>query len=280
MTRRGAIAFFVVALLAGATLAGAAIYDNTSAPAHASAAGKSDLQLSQDDLVPPHATQAPLNEPAQAVAPLQPSVAAHALGPVPIAIPDGPVAPVYSRLATTDPVVFFTIDDGLVRDPAVVAFIKSHRLPVTLFPVKVPVHDDQAYFDQFRALGASIQDHTVTHPDLRTLSETALHKEICTPADDYAARFGTRPWLFRPPFGFLDNRVKYMVRACGLRAIVLWAGTMNDGRLDVTGGKLQAGDIILMHFRTDLLQNLKVLTDAAKAAHLTPAPLESYLPPG
>ena len=279
MTRRGAIAFFVVALLAGATLAVAAIYDNPSARAHANARGQSNLQISRDDLVPPHATQAPLNEPAQPVATAPPNVAAQALGPVPIAIPDGPLAPVYSRLATTDPVVFFTIDDGLVRDPAVVDFIKSHRLPVTLFPVKVPVHDDQAYFDQFRALGASIQDHTVTHPDLRKLGESALRKEICTPADDDAARFGQRPWLFRPPFGFMDHRVKYMARACGLRAIVLWAGTMNDGRLDVTGGKLKAGDIILMHFRTDLLQNLQVLTDAAKAAGLTPAPLESYLPP-
>ena len=42
-------------------------------------------------------------------------------------------APVYSTIPTGDPVVFFTIDDGIMRDPAAVDFIRSHHIPVTLF---------------------------------------------------------------------------------------------------------------------------------------------------
>jgi hypothetical protein len=55
---------------------------------------------------------------------------------------------------------------------------------------------------------------------------------------------------------------------------------MNDGRLDVQGGgPLQAGDIILMHFRPDLRGNLEVALKAARAAGLQPAALEQYLTP-
>ena len=55
---------------------------------------------------------------------------------------------------------------------------------------------------------------------------------------------------------------------------------MNDGVLRTQGGPLQAGDIILMHFRTDLRWNLEVALDAAQAAGLHPAALEQYLTPG
>jgi len=93
-------------------------------------------------------------------------------------------------------------------------------------------------------------------------------------------RYGARPWLFRPPGGFLNQSVPLVARRCGIRAVVTWRATMNDGRLDVQGGgPLQPGDIILMHFRPDLRQNLEVALDAARAAGLQPAPLEDYLTP-
>jgi hypothetical protein len=74
--------------------------------------------------------------------------------------------------------------------------------------------------------------------------------------------------------------VPVVARRCGIRAVVTWRATMNNGRLDVQGGgPLQPGDIILMHFRPDLRQNLEVALDAARAAGLQPAPLEDYLTP-
>jgi peptidoglycan/xylan/chitin deacetylase (PgdA/CDA1 family) len=203
------------------------------------------------------------------------------LPPTPVAIPGGPVAPVISRVKTPNPVVFFTIDDGLVRDPAVIDFLRDRQIPVTMFPIPAYVREDPGYFEAIHALGASVQDHTATHADLRRLGPAAQQREICGPMDDYAARFGARPWLFRPPGGFLTPSVPRVARGCGIRAIVTGRATMNDGRLDVQGGgPLQPGDIILMHFRPDLRQNLEVALDAAQAAGLHPAPLEQYLTPG
>jgi peptidoglycan/xylan/chitin deacetylase (PgdA/CDA1 family) len=197
-----------------------------------------------------------------------------------VAIQGGPTAPVISRVPTPDPVVFFTIDDGQVRDPAVIDFLRDHRIPVTMFPIPAYVRQDPAYFNAIHALGASVQDHTVSHPDLRRLGPAAQQREICGPLPDYTARFEMRPWLFRPPYGDLNASVPGVARRCGIQAVVTWRATMNDGRLDIQGGgRLQPGDIILMHFRPDLRQNLEVALDAAQSAGLHPTPLEQYITP-
>ena len=190
------------------------------------------------------------------------------------------MAPVISRVPTPNPVVFFTIDDGLVRDPAVIEFLRNRRIPVTMFLLPNFLHEEPAYFDAIHGLGASVQDHTVSHTDLRKLDAAAQQREICGVLNEYTGRFGARPWLFRPPGGFLSSSVPTVARRCGIRAVVTWRATMNDGRLDVQGGgPLQPGDIILMHFRPDLRQNLEVALDAARAAGLQPAALEQYLTP-
>src|SRR5215831_15487693 len=202
------------------------------------------------------------------------------LPPTPVPIQGGAVAPVISRVSTPNPVVFFTIDDGMVRDPAVTDFLREQHIPVTMFLLPNFLHEDPAYFQAIHALGASVQDHTISHGDLRKLSSAQQQREICGVLDEYAMRFGARPWLFRPPSGFYNQSVPVIARRCGIRALVMWRATMNDGRLDVQGGgPLQAGDIILMHFRPDLRQNLEVALDAARAAGLQPAALEQYLTP-
>ena len=191
------------------------------------------------------------------------------------------MAPIISRVPTPNPVVFFTIDDGQVRDPAVIDFLRDHKIPVTMFLLPNFLHEDPAYFESIHALGASVQDHTISHADLRTLDSAAQQREICGVLNEYGLRFGAQPWLFRPPDGFFNQSVPVVARRCGIRAVVTWRATMNDGRLDVQGGgPLQPGDIILMHFRPDLRGNLEVALNAAQAAGLQPAALEQYLTPG
>jgi peptidoglycan/xylan/chitin deacetylase (PgdA/CDA1 family) len=198
--------------------------------------------------------------------------------PVPLA--PGPLAPILSRIDTTNPVVFLTIDDGLIQDERVVRWLEQHEVPVTLFPTVPFVDENPAYFEAIHALGASVQDHTVNHKNLTNLNATEQHREICNVLPEFAARFGQTPWMLRPPGGAVNSSVQYAARTCGIRAIVLWRATMNDGRLDTQGGSLQRGDIVLMHFRHDLLDNLKVVLAAAEAQGLRPARLEDYLTPG
>jgi peptidoglycan/xylan/chitin deacetylase (PgdA/CDA1 family) len=213
------------------------------------------------------------------VAPTTTTVAVPKPTPVPIDM-STPSAPVFSRVPTTDPVVFLTIDDGIVQDPAVVDYIREQKIPVTLFPVPAYVQQNEPYFQAIHGLGATVQDHTVHHTDMTKLSAANQQAEICGPLDEFQQKFGVRPWIFRPPYGSMNGNVAYAARSCGIRAIVLWKAATNDGRVDTQGGPLQPGDIVLMHFRTDLRQNLEVVLGQIRALGLRPAYLTDYLTPG
>ena len=185
-----------------------------------------------------------------------------------------------SRVPTNRPVVFFTIDDGLVRDPAVINFLRAYRIPVTLFVNPGPVDQDPGYFQSLRSLGNSIQDHTVNHPDLTRLSVDGQKAEICSALDNYQTRFGQRPWMLRPPYGSYNLGTRIAASTCGIRFVVLWRATRDNGHLATQVEPLQPGDIILMHFRSDLLHNLQVIYYTALMSGLQPAALSDYLPAG
>ena len=97
--------------------------------------------------------------------------------PVPMVLPAGP-APAIARITTTDPVIFLGIDDGLVRDPAALDFLETHRWPFTAFLVNGALQADPAFWARARAIGGTVEAHTVTHPNLTKVS---------------AERSGTRP---------------------------------------------------------------------------------------
>jgi len=192
----------------------------------------------------------------------------------------GDVAPVISHVPTPNRVVFLTIDDGLVRDSRTIELIRQARIPVTLFLVPGPAREGQAYFQQLQALGGTVEAHSVHHPDLKKLGAAAQHNEVCGTLDDFGARFGRRPTLFRPPYGSYNETTKRVARSCGFQWVVTWRATLNDGVLAMQGGQLQPGDIILAHFRVDLPQNLAVLIAKLKAENFTVGHLEDYLSPG
>jgi peptidoglycan/xylan/chitin deacetylase (PgdA/CDA1 family) len=200
--------------------------------------------------------------------------------PTPIPLPPSALAPVISRVPTTDRVIFLGIDDGLVRDPQVLELLRSAKLPFTAFLVRGPAQQGLGFWHLAQQAGGTIESHTITHPKLTKLGPAAQRREICGTLDDYQAWFGRRPTLFRPPYGFYNDNVRRIAAECGYRAIVMWKAATNDGRLDIQEGTLKPGDILLMHWRTDLAENLQVVIARAKAQRFSIGRLEDYLSPG
>jgi peptidoglycan/xylan/chitin deacetylase (PgdA/CDA1 family) len=196
----------------------------------------------------------------------------------PVAATAGRLAPVYSVVPTTNRVIFLGIDDGIVQDPAVLAYLQQIHIPFSVFLVKPYAQHSLAFWTAIQAAGGTIEAHTITHPDLKKVSVARQRKEICGTLDTYQQLFGRRPTLFRPPYGSYNASVRAIAASCGFKAIVMWKGSTNDGRLDLQDGKLlKPGDILLMHWRTDLLQNLHVVVAACEAQGFTIARLEDYL---
>ncbi|MFI9775844.1 polysaccharide deacetylase family protein [Streptomyces sp. NPDC051956] len=179
-----------------------------------------------------------------APAPRPPAGHAAGAGPGP-----SPLPPVVDHVRTRDRVVFLTFDDGVDRDPHFADMVRDLRLPVSVFltdGVAGPGHD---HFGMLRALGAGVQNQTLNHHSLPSLPYAEQHAEICGQQDRLKSRFGTRPRLFRPPFGEYDQDTLRAAATCGVDAVVLWrASTRGEGLSYADGDRLRPGDIVRARF--------------------------------
>jgi peptidoglycan/xylan/chitin deacetylase (PgdA/CDA1 family) len=189
------------------------------------------------------------------------------------------LAPVVTRVPTTDPVVFLTIDDGTTRSPETAEALDELGLPTTLFLNDRPIEQGAGFF---RSLpNTVVEAHTQTHTDLRGLPEDRQRAEICGNADTAQRAFGRRPVLFRPPYGNYDDATRRAAAACGMATLVLWGVTVDGSRMSFRETpELRPGDIVLMHFRPQLAAELRIVTERIEAARLRIALLEDYLVPG
>ncbi|TDD45236.1 polysaccharide deacetylase family protein [Nonomuraea terrae] len=209
----------------------------------------------------------------------------------------GGLPPVVSSIPTKRKVVFLTIDDGWEQDPGFVQQVRDERIPITVFAMRDAVEargtPDQAggtaryvgagewaYFRQLRDAGAPVENHTLTHPDLRTLGYAAQRREICGTSRLIGKELGRRPTLFRPPFGSYNTDTLRAAKSCGLETVLLWTASVQPGgkiAYQVPDKKLRPGDILLLHFRPNLAGDFRILVKKIKRRGFALGDLRAYL---
>ncbi len=159
--------------------------------------------------------------------------------------------PVISDVPTKDKVVFLTIDDGAEKDPKFAEMMRDLGVPFTMFLTDSAIRGDHGYFRPLAALGNGVANHTLTHPNLRTLGAGEQQREICGQQRRLEEAYGTAPRLFRPPYGNWNEDTRAAAARCGVDAIVLWRESMQITDMQYQRGdrKLRPGDIVLAHFR-------------------------------
>ncbi len=190
--------------------------------------------------------------------------------------------PVTYRVDTKDPVVFITIDDGIITSSAGLAYVEKHRIPITSFLTSSQVTDSKVrYFERISKWG-SVQNHTTSHASLATRDAGLIKSQVCPVQVDFRRTFGTKPWMLRPPYGAgPDGHVLHdVVRRCNITDIVMWDTVVEQGRISYRfGDGLKPGSVILLHYSANLAADLKVAVTAARARGLKPANLAEYLTP-
>lgn len=202
------------------------------------------------------------------------------LAAAPAATAATPPLPVKYRAGANDPVVFITIDDGIVRSQAGLDYVRKHKIPITSFLTSTTVSGQARYFRAISKWG-SVQNHTTTHRSLADPS-TDLHAQICPVQTAYRKIYGTKPWMLRPPYGAGPTgwSMQSVAASCGITHIVMWDAVVENGRLTTwQGGRLTNGSIILLHYTGNLATDLKVAVSAARSQGLRPANLADYLKP-
>lgn len=190
------------------------------------------------------------------------------------------VAPVISHLPTKQPVVFLGIDDGGNKQQFEIDLMRQNNIKASLFLADRFIWNNYDFFKGFKDEGSVIEDHTLHHPNLTTLSFDQQKQEICGMADVEQKQYGRRPILFRPPGGSYNLTTQRAAAACGMKAVVMWIAKANGGSMQYQiGHSLRAGDIVLMHFRPEFKQDLQAFINAQNAAHLHTVLLENWLAP-
>ncbi|MFD7506275.1 polysaccharide deacetylase family protein [Streptomyces sp. NPDC059850] len=193
--------------------------------------------------------------------------------------------PVIRRVATTDRVVFLTIDDGLEKDPRFIDQVRDLRVPFTEFLTDEAVDGRYDYFGELHRLGGGVGNHTLTHPSLAGQDYGTQVAEICGQQEKLRHRLGVLPRLFRPPYGEYDETTLRAAADCGLGPVVLWRAEMEaQGLVYRSGEGLQPGDIVLAHFRGPEQLGGHTMTDMItallreiQAQGFTVARLEDYV---
>lgn len=183
---------------------------------------------------------------------------------------------VIKRVKTNKRVVFITIDDGGYVSPSLVRYLNRERIPITSFVLPEPLLWQWPKLSRVRLMRWG--DHSNTHAHLRRLSLWDQKVEICWGKRLVQRITHKRVVLFRPPGGDYNADTLRAMAHCGIRYLVLWNVIADHQIIRMRSSwKLLPGDIILMHYKSDLEHSLRHVMAQIRHDGLRPAFLNDYL---
>lgn len=201
----------------------------------------------------------------------------------------GGMPAVVKQITTKEKVVFLTIDDGYEYDAEFVNIVRRQKVPILTFLTSAYVRGHGQYFWSLRSAGSAMENHTIDHPNMAALSAAGQKRQICGASATIERQYGRRPQIFRPPFGSMNATTLQVARECGIKSILLWSAEFYNGTKGPSvgyngfaradgGSGFRPGDIVLMHYRKGLAQQLTMILGWIRQQGFRPAAIESYLP--
>lgn len=158
--------------------------------------------------------------------------------------------------AAAPPRVALTFDDGYGLDHRILEFLSSQGIRATAFVVGSWAQRNPALIQEMNALGWDICNHTHNHAYLTKIPDPLVLAELNTCQAVVGSLTGQRWPLFRPPGGFIDDRVRAVAAAAGY-VPVMWDMDSGDSRgvefsvaerVAYMVSSASDGNILLFHF--------------------------------
>lgn len=185
-----------------------------------------------------------------------------------------PETPLYSFASPARRAIYITVDDGWTPSPQVLAIMRRTQLPVTAFLIERAARRDLPYWRAFASAGGTVGDHTVSHPNLTTLTLGQATAQWGQARRALGQLLGQVPFLGRPPYGAFDPAVQAAAYRGGLNKLVGWSVVVDSKGIHTWDGKrLEPGEIVLLHWVPGLGGQLTRLLKVIHARHLNPEPL-------
>ena len=169
------------------------------------------------------------------------------------------------------PEIALTFDDGPnpVYTSQILAILQTYNVKATFFDVGYLVKDYPNIVRQEFLQGNSIGNHSWSHPELTRLSATGIFSQLVSTSDAIQSVIGTRPTIFRPPYGSFNRIVLSQAIRLNLSTII-WNNEAHDWAtpgVNVIARRIlnlaQDGGIILLHdgggFRAQTVAALPII---------------------
>ena len=164
------------------------------------------------------------------------------------------VLPIYS-VERQDKVISVTFDASWGGDKtmAILDLLDAYNAKATFFLVGIWVDKYPELVKEIAARGHEIGNHSDSHAFFTKITDSKIRSELDSCSDKIEALTGTRPTLFRPPYGDYDSKVITVVRDESYEAVQWSIDSLdwkNRGVSDLikrATTNVQPGDIILFH---------------------------------
>jgi peptidoglycan/xylan/chitin deacetylase (PgdA/CDA1 family) len=124
------------------------------------------------------------------------------------------------RYEVTEGVVALTFDDGPSEwTLEILDLLAEHDGHATFFALGSLAEERSAILRQTLASGSEIGNHTFTHPHLTQLGEEEIRDELKQAQEAIESASGTALRLWRPPYFYVDERVRAVVDPFGMQEV-------------------------------------------------------------
>lgn len=178
--------------------------------------------------------------------------------------------PVYS-VERDDNVIAISFDAswGGTQTMEILDILDRYGIKTTFFLVGIWVDKYPELVQEISNRGHEIGNHSDKHPYMSKLSESQIRTELDNMSDKIEAMTGTRPTLFRPPYGDYNNAVVTVSRAAGYECVqwsvdsLDWKNRGVEDLIKRATTNVQKGDIVLFHNDSQYItQALPTILDA------------------
>jgi len=157
--------------------------------------------------------------------------------------------------------VAITLDDGGNLDARILDLLESYGIKCTVFPIGRWAERNPEWIRRMDALGWEVANHTYTHPikkpnRLVDMPDDAVREELLAAQEVISGITGKRYPYFRPPGGWVDERVAALAGELGF-ITVMWSLDSLDAvdpnitppdRAERILARVKPGQILLFHF--------------------------------
>lgn len=135
----------------------------------------------------------------------------------------------------------------------------------TFFPNGEWIANNPSIVKEIAARGHIIESHGYSHPDLTTVSEAEIRRQLRLNKDVIRNTVGTTSYLLRPPYGAYNSTLRRIAGEEGYRYLVLWSIDTSDWAttrygvtitpsyiINITLQNASQNGIVLMHMHSSM----------------------------